>query len=196
MSESSATQERKRNQQLVTDVIAAVNRGGEVERNVRHLISVAWCRGSDHGYNRRRGEERAGAELVDYATFRSLLAEGFHTAFRKAVDHPYAVVIHLLIRELRGQEWGAVLDFTADPLWGVLRDGGIDHVPVPAADRLKLDDLASQVLAHLRVPEHDPASRAELAVKSLLAQVFNLGRSIGYDERVEDEEDARKKQNR
>lgn len=52
----------------------------------------------------------------------SMLAEGFHTAFRKAVDSPFAAVIHKLIRDMEDGEYAAIIDFTADPLVSRLRE--------------------------------------------------------------------------
>jgi hypothetical protein len=60
-----------------------------------------------------------------YEDFCAMLAEGFHTAFRKATDHSLAVPIHHLIRELPRQEWAAVVLFTAQPLWELLHERGI-----------------------------------------------------------------------
>jgi hypothetical protein len=159
--------------------------GVERDRLMRRVIHSAWNQGSAAGYSQRRSEESVAGSPVGYDTFFSLLGEGFHTAFRKAVDHPYAAVIHLLIRELRGEEWASAVEFTAGPLWGIMRDRGLDDAPGADADRLRLDDLASQILAHLRIPERAEESRAELAVKSLIGQVLNLGRSIGWEERGE-----------
>lgn len=72
---------------------------------------------------RRQDEENAlqGSYGVTDADIRSMLAEGFHTAFRKAIDHPYATVIHKLITDLPGEEWSAILDFVAEPLTAMLR---------------------------------------------------------------------------
>ena len=59
---------------------------------------------------------------------RSQLGEGFHTAFRKAVDDPQAIVIHTLIDKLRDDtdchgrsSWSAVISFVANPLIAMLR---------------------------------------------------------------------------
>jgi hypothetical protein len=62
-----------------------------------------------------------GSYGVTDSDIRSMLSEGFHTAWRKAVDHPYATVIHKLIRDLPDGEYGAVVDFVADPLINMLR---------------------------------------------------------------------------
>lgn len=51
---------------------------------------------------------------MDRDTFRSLLGEGFHTAFRNAVDTATAVQIHRLISGMDPDDWAAVLDFVAD----------------------------------------------------------------------------------
>jgi hypothetical protein len=73
---------------------------------------------------RCREQETAlkGSYGVTDADIRSMLGEGFHTAFRKAVDHPYATVIHKLIRELPDGDYGAVVDFVAGPLIAMLRE--------------------------------------------------------------------------
>lgn len=47
--------------------------------------------------------------------FISLLGEGFHTAFRKAVgDSPQARKIHELIQKMPNDEWHAILEFVYD----------------------------------------------------------------------------------
>ena len=51
------------------------------------------------------------------ADLSSQLAEGFHTAFRKASDHPNAHKIWLLIKELPSREWGNVISFVVDGVW-------------------------------------------------------------------------------
>lgn len=40
-----------------------------------------------------------------------MLAEGFHTAFRKATDHPLSTPIWKNIKDLPTEDWGSVLDF-------------------------------------------------------------------------------------
>jgi hypothetical protein len=55
---------------------------------------------------------------------RSMLAEGFATAWRKAADNPESVVIMRLIKSMDPEIWGAVIDFVADPLIAVLREAG------------------------------------------------------------------------
>lgn len=47
---------------------------------------------------------------------RSVLGEGFHTAFRKATDDPLAFPIHRLIAQLGDGEFTAVLDFVIEGL--------------------------------------------------------------------------------
>lgn len=43
--------------------------------------------------------------------FRSMLGEGFHTAFRKATDCDQAHPIWTLINQMPSGDWGAVLEF-------------------------------------------------------------------------------------
>ena len=62
--------------------------------------------------------------------FVSLLAEGIHTAFRKATDCPQAMPIHRLISEMPNDEWGHVVGWVAD---GLLIDGALE---VTKGDRL------------------------------------------------------------
>ena len=50
--------------------------------------------------------------------FSELLAEGFHTAFRKASDHPISDEIWRSIRKLPPCEWGKVIDFVVFGLEG------------------------------------------------------------------------------
>lgn len=64
----------------------------------------------------------------------SMLAEGFHTAFRKAADHPLAMQIHGLIGSLPDREWGAVISFVAEPLADVLRAAVHDGPPSASPD--------------------------------------------------------------
>lgn len=45
---------------------------------------------------------------------RSLIAEGFHTAFRKASDHSAAHTIWMAIRKLPDDEWSQIIDFVAE----------------------------------------------------------------------------------
>ena len=44
----------------------------------------------------------------------ALLAEAFHTAFRKASEHPNAHVIWTLIRDLPKDDWTKIIDFVAE----------------------------------------------------------------------------------
>lgn len=82
-------------------------------------------------------QEKAGALQGSYGVtdsdIRSMLGEGFHTAFRKAVDSPYATVIHRLIRDLEPGEYGAVVDFTAGPLIDMLHEAEM-HAVWPTRD--------------------------------------------------------------
>ena len=42
---------------------------------------------------------------------KEVLGEGFHTAFRKAIEGYTANDIWILIKELPDEEWNAILDF-------------------------------------------------------------------------------------
>lgn len=50
-----------------------------------------------------------------YDEISSLLAEGFHTAFRKASSHPKAHEAWSAIRNLPSSEWNSVIEFV---MWG------------------------------------------------------------------------------
>lgn len=52
---------------------------------------------------------------------KSLLGEGFHTAFRKAVDGHQSAKIHDLITEMPNLEWANVIDFVGDHLIDYLK---------------------------------------------------------------------------
>lgn len=53
----------------------------------------------------------ASIRTMTHDDFASLLAEGIHTAFRKASSHPNAHAIWKLIKELPRDEWGAVIEW-------------------------------------------------------------------------------------
>lgn len=57
---------------------------------------------------------------ITYSELTSMLSEGFHTAFRKAIDGPDAMPIHRLIGNMRPEDWSAVISFVADPLWKIV----------------------------------------------------------------------------
>jgi hypothetical protein len=70
-------------------------------------------------------QEVAGALQGSYGVtddaIHSMIAEGLHTAFRKASDSPESRVIHKLIDGMPHEEWRAIVDFVTDPLTGMLR---------------------------------------------------------------------------
>lgn len=68
-----------------------------------------------------------GAYGVTDGEIRSMISEGFPTAFRKAIDTPEAGWIHKLIREMDPADWSAVIDFVADPIIGWLREAEAKH---------------------------------------------------------------------
>jgi hypothetical protein len=51
---------------------------------------------------------------TDMETLRSMLGEGFHTAFRKATECEQAMPIHRLIGEMPDGEWSRVIDWLVD----------------------------------------------------------------------------------
>jgi len=61
---------------------------------------------------------------LTYSEFRSMLAEGFHTAFRKAIEGPDAMPIHRLIDAMSQEDWSKVITFVADPTWDLIKERG------------------------------------------------------------------------
>jgi hypothetical protein len=98
------------------------------------LARLAWL--ADHGFftndvravvsEVQRQRERDDALTDTYgltdSDIESMVGEGFHTAFRKAVDSPEAVVIHKLIKDMDSEIWGAIVKFVADPIISYLRE--------------------------------------------------------------------------
>jgi hypothetical protein len=72
-----------------------------------------------------------GAHGVTDSDIRSMIAEGFATAWRKGTDTPESVVIWKLIKDMEPEEWGAVIDFVADPLIAMLRRADAETVADP-----------------------------------------------------------------
>lgn len=68
-----------------------------------------------------RGEPVGHVPVLTRQQFEERAGEAFHTAFRKAIDHPLAMPIHRLIGELPADDWSAVLGFAAD---GMFPEGG------------------------------------------------------------------------
>lgn len=68
------------------------------------------------------GPGRAGAIIglsVDDETrdrIKSLVGEGFHTAFRKAVDNEQAMPIHRLINDMPAKDWDNIIEFVVSGL--------------------------------------------------------------------------------
>ena len=61
---------------------------------------------------------------ISKSDLRSMIGEGFHTAFRKGTDCPEAMQIHRLISDMAGDEWRNVLDFVMSGF-----DDGFDTPP-------------------------------------------------------------------
>lgn len=59
---------------------------------------------------REQREALTGLHGVTESDITSMLAEGFHTAFRKAADSMEATVIHKMIRDMPSEDWSAVID--------------------------------------------------------------------------------------
>lgn len=68
---------------------------------------------------RRLREELAafgGPHGVTESDIRSMIGEGFHTAFRKAADSMEAAIAWKAIRDMDSEEYAAIISFTADPI--------------------------------------------------------------------------------
>jgi hypothetical protein len=62
-----------------------------------------------------------GAPGVTGSDIHSMLAEGFHTAFRKATDSMESAIAWKAIRDMEDGEYSAIIDFVAEPLIAMLR---------------------------------------------------------------------------
>lgn len=135
---------------------------------------------------RRLREELAafgGPHGVTEDAIRSMVGEGFHTAFRKAVDSMEASIAWKAIRDMDNEEYAAIVSFTADPIVAALR-----YAEAKAADAAALAESEAVQEPHL---ENDPESgqaitrwAAEWHAKTDLRQV-PIGNSDtgnkGYD---------------
>lgn len=70
-----------------------------------------------------RSSETKVAVKINREDFRSVIGEGFHTAFRKGTDAPQSSKIWNLIKEMDDEEWSAVVAFVADPIADFLEAG-------------------------------------------------------------------------
>lgn len=52
--------------------------------------------------------------MISRDAFEGLIGEGFHTAFRNAVDTARAATIHRLIADMPPEEWSKIVGFVAD----------------------------------------------------------------------------------
>ena len=101
----------------------------EILQAMEPLRSIA-CDWSDCPTDRERIKRaRETAPAIDGELLRSLLAEGFHTAFRKASQHKLSSQIHSLIGDLPQREWGEVIEFVA---YGLESSFAAGHSPLPA----------------------------------------------------------------
>lgn len=128
----------ERRVQFLARAIYRAGARAQLDRGLRHQADAAgrlrWLAGQDFLAPdmiavldevedlREKAAALQGSHGVTDPDIRAMLSEGFHTAFRKAVDSPFAVVIHKLLRDLEPGEWDAVIDFTADPLIAMLRE--------------------------------------------------------------------------
>lgn len=105
-----------------THASGAWPRGGELREHLATEHRVRDSSGFRDGvlddWHRRkhRDDQVIALPPMTVAELRSLLGEGFHTAFRKATDDPLAFPIHRLIQQLGDGEFTAVLEFVIEGL--------------------------------------------------------------------------------
>jgi hypothetical protein len=95
--------------------IAYTPHGGKL----RHTATVYDSTGSPRMLDIDPGGDymlRLDPQKLDRETLVSLLGEGFHTAFRKAVDSEEAWEVWQMIKKMPGEDWAAILKFVADGL--------------------------------------------------------------------------------
>ncbi len=61
---------------------------------------------------------------VTYSELRSMIGEGFHTAFRKGIDSPEAALMWHAIQKMDPLEWAVILEFVTEPIWDLLQERG------------------------------------------------------------------------
>jgi hypothetical protein len=105
---------------------------------------------------------------MDYDTFSSLLGEGFHTGFRKAVDSSAANRAWHAIQDMPAEDWGAVVTFVAEPTWQALGDDP------PAASAAQVGAWLTRLVDELTAAQGaDGVSRTriiDLGVRALATQ--------------------------
>jgi hypothetical protein len=119
--------------QLIYRAGARAQLDHSVRRQVDPVDRVRWL--ADHGFMagdvaevvrevedlRERTAALQGSYGVTESAIRSMIGEGFHTAFRKAVDSTDAAIAWKAIRDMDNEEYAAVVGFTADPIIKALR---------------------------------------------------------------------------
>jgi hypothetical protein len=74
---------------------------------------------------------------ISESDLRSMIAEGFHTAFRKGTDCAQAMPIHRLIAAMPDQEWSNVIDFVMSGFGGYVVTKSNDGEPAQSQDQQK-----------------------------------------------------------
>lgn len=97
----------------------------------------------------------------DKKWFRSYLAEGIHTAFRKGSDHPEADAIWKAIRGLPPAEWSGIVGFVADAMID-----GIEYREKQAASAPR--DLGANAIKAERDEHKTRAEKAEASERKVL----------------------------
>lgn len=107
-----------------------------------------------------------GSYGVTEGDIRSMIAEGFPTAFRKAVDSMESAIIWKFLHDLPHEDWSAVLDAVVKPIIRVLREA-----------EARTDAKAHEVLERAMEggPEDDPEDTSYARSGELAAQLAGLG---------------------
>lgn len=107
-----------------------------------------------------------------------------------ALDYRQAVIaVEIVLRAVEAEQADAALRISGG--WTRAGLAGQRKRGAPAARDGGIEDLADQVLMFV---QHADDEHTRRHVKALLARVLQLGRSIGYDERVDDERERKEDQ--
>jgi hypothetical protein len=96
----------------------------------------------------------------------SNLAEGFHTAFRKASGHPDAHKIWALIRNLPSDEWGSIIQFVVDGTFPKKNAPDPTNTPFNAGDI----EMLAVALKHFVTHPPEKVSPVQFAIAQLLLE--------------------------
>lgn len=120
-----------------------------------------------------------------HGEWRSMLGEGFHTAFRKATDDPLAMPVHRLIDQLGKGEYRAVLDFVLDGMESMARPKAIPGLEgLTAAVQVTLENDRAANESCRRVAQDVLAGAAPNRSDRDLAEQIGAGITAWVGERL------------